>query len=711
MDRLGKTLLNNPLLRILPPFAVGIIAANEGSSFLLNFYLSFWWMSFGLLAALIILMPLRQKMITNYVFGITLYTLLFCFGAALQLTNIKRNDKEWSKDHLMYRGILVQQPVTHGKVTTCQMLLTDVRDSTTRTSLSETIQISFLRDSTKTSPHVGDAIAFYGKLTSPRNLGNPKEFDYAAYLLRQQIRGTAFVFANEWILLTGKDATEVNQQLSWLDQLKVKMLQHRNYLLQRLKSSLLSGQDLAVISALTLGDKSTLQKGTKETYSQTGASHILALSGLHLGILYAIFHFLLLAGSKRRTIQIFGEIIIIVLMWCFVMLTGFPISLIRAAVMYSLLSISSLQRQRSLSLNNLAFAALLLLLINPSTLYDVSFQLSFTAVFFILVLHPVFAKYTPQNRIARYLYSLLSVSLCAQLGVAPLVAFYFHSFPTYFLLTNLVVIPFTFVVLCTSFTFFLCATIPILHSLLSSAITSLAAGLNSTVSLIASFPGAKIELYPSLPSVLLCYVIFFAIMSYLSHRKSRKIILVIGCFISILGIEYTLHSAHRLRPQIIFYNNPSCPAIHFITSADRSYLWVSKPAIQEEKMRSIENTFWKETHLKRVSLNNELNNGEIKQTHDIVCFKDKIVVILKDERWKKRSSSHPLDVDYLYLCKGSTYQFTQLTPLFRPQLVLLDSSLSDYWRNYFIEECKKRHLAFYDIKKDGAFIVKLDTRK
>ena len=288
-------------------------------------------------------------------------------------------------------------------------------------------------------------------------------------------------------------------------------LNQRSRLLQRLESAGLTTDAYAVVAAMALGDKSALTHDLKDTYSRTGASHVLALSGLHLGIIYTLLS-MLVVGRRWQTVT---QVIMIISIWAFVFLVGMPTSVVRAAVMLTVYSLLALGHRRSMSVNTLAFTAIAMLLVSPRALFDVGFQMSFMAVFCILLfvplfLRPVSARYLMTHRLARWLLSMVAVSVAAQIGVAPLIAYYFGRFSCYFLLTNFIVIP-----AATAILYLTLATLllPPLGIVLSWVVT----GLNATLLYIAAMPGATIDgLHPSVGLTVSLYGVILATYYLLS---------------------------------------------------------------------------------------------------------------------------------------------------------------------------------------------------
>ena len=330
--------------------------------------------------------------------------------------------------------------------------------------------------------------------------------------LQSAVIGLCFVVLGALLM---QRALQEPSSVSRLDRSKTYFLAQRAKLLDRLSESGLDGSVYAVVAAMTLGDKSQLTKELRDTYAVSGASHILALSGLHLGIIYTLLSLLL----SRRRWQVISQVVIIVCIWLFVFLVGMSASVVRSAVMITVYALLSLGHRDKMSVNTLAFAAIVMLLFNPKSLFDVGFQLSFMAVLPILLFYPLFESVWSQqflfgHRLFRWLWTTLAVSCAAQIGVAPLIAYYFGRFSCYFLLTNLVVVPAATLILYLSL---LVLLIPSLAYLLIYIVDA----LNQLLLWITMLPGASIEgLHPTGLQVWMTYVIIGAVYGLLIRRTS-----------------------------------------------------------------------------------------------------------------------------------------------------------------------------------------------
>ena len=303
----------------------------------------------------------------------------------------------------------------------------------------------------------------------------------------------------------GHPQSEASQD-SRLSRSRTFFLHQRDRLLQRLSDGGLEGDAYAVVAAMALGDKSALTKDLRETYSVTGASHVLALSGLHLGIIYMLLSLLVLGRRWRM----FSQLFLIVSIWGFVFLVGMSMSVVRAAIMISVYALLSLGHRDKMSVNTLAFTAIVMLAVSPLSLYDVGFQMSFMAVFAILVLMPMFEgvfprEYLMSHRLLRWCWGMVAVSCAAQLGTAPLVAYYFGRFSCYFLLTNFIVIPAATLILWLS-------PVVLVFPPLAYLLLYIVKCLNIVLEQMAAWPGASIEaLHPSVLQTVMIYVVMLCV--------------------------------------------------------------------------------------------------------------------------------------------------------------------------------------------------------
>ena len=278
------------------------------------------------------------------------------------------------------------------------------------------IYLYLLRDSANTMPRWGDTIVAHTCV----------DFDYRT--------GRAF-------------AAQYSIQPSTIDYQPP--LQERLY--RRLEASGLSGDELALTGALTLGYKEDLDPEVKHRFQASGAAHVLAVSGLHTGILYGLILWLITLGGRfkpkyeNRWGRCAVSVVIIAVMGFYAWLTGMTPSVVRAVIMVMLIEVSRMVYRQAISLNTIAAAAVLILLVRPTDLWSVSFQLSFTATTAIVLMAQSLERFLHRqdwkNRALSWIIGMIIVSIAAQLGTLPITMYYFGQVSTYFLLTNLIVLP------------------------------------------------------------------------------------------------------------------------------------------------------------------------------------------------------------------------------------------------------------------------------
>ena len=329
-------------------------------------------------------------------------------------------------------------------------------------------------------------------------------FDYLQYMQCHGFTGELYAYSNQW-----QWQTISLKELSTTDKLRLRFLTWRHQLLKHFRQQQMDEEAYGVITAMTLGDKTTLSKELKDTYSRVGAAHILALSGLHLMIIYGVIT--LVIGWHRYHMA--TQIITVLAIWAFALLTGLSTSVVRSAFMISIYALLSLGYRERMSVNTLAFVAIVLLIINPMAIYDLGFQLSFLAVLGILLIHPLInnliaADLQQEHRWLSSAWGLVTVSIAAQIATAPLVMYQFGRFSTWFLLSNFIVVPIAWLILNTALLCFALYWWPWALSVLTAILAWLTTLMNHALSWVATLPLSSIEgIHLSVVQIYLIYMI------------------------------------------------------------------------------------------------------------------------------------------------------------------------------------------------------------
>lgn len=505
-----KILQLHPLLRIAVCLAVGIFVGYETWGGVPQ-----WgWLS-AMAACVVAAMLIRQEVVQ----GVAIMLAAFIAGGFLITRSVDSLMEPLPQGEVSYHAVVASQPQQRGKV--ARMDLWVVGDE----ALPRRVKASVLRDSLRPELNnltVGDGLALSSIFEAPTNYYD-SNFDYPLYLRCHGFTATTLVFADAW----HREVVDISS-LSYTDRTVLKAMRFRQQTMDRYLEGLGDDDEMAVAMAMTMGDKSRLTREMRDVYSISGASHVLALSGLHLGIIYMLLS--LLVGSRRM--GAFREFLIIAGIWSYAVLTGLSPSVVRASTMITIYALVSILRRDRMSLNALAFTAIVMLVANPLCLYDVGFQMSFMAVLAILVLYkPVFGlvnrEFLFSHPILKWLWAMVVVSLCAQLGVAPLTAYYFGRFSVYFLITNFIVIPLaTFIIYATA--------VLIVASLWAPAMAVVAAVLrfvvnlqNTLVTWVSSLPGSSIEgIHINRLQLLFVYIFIIALLVFANRLLRRKFVSV-----------------------------------------------------------------------------------------------------------------------------------------------------------------------------------------
>ena len=292
------------------------------------------------------------------------------------------------------------------------------------------ILLNIRHSAQNTNIPIGSHLTVNGLLYHNKAPFNPNQFDYSGYLENQQIYGQIYTSWSELKVITTENTI-------WS-----KFSNFRTKIIDNLKKSDFNETELAVMIALLLGQQQDIDPETLKEYQLAGAVHILSVSGLHVGFIMLFINFLLKPIPNTSSNSYIKLLIIVVALWSYGVLAGLAPSVVRSVTMFSFVAVGQHLRRSINVYHSLLVSVLLILLWKPSFLFDVGFQLSYLALFFILWLQPLIADFwQPKNKITRYIWDILTVSLAAQLGTLPLSIYYFHQFPGLFFVTNVLVLP------------------------------------------------------------------------------------------------------------------------------------------------------------------------------------------------------------------------------------------------------------------------------
>ena len=643
-----------PFLRILIPFISGILFCRYISTSIPVFY-------FGLIGLAILLLSFfthkKHDFSLRWLFGLGSMFFLFSLSAQFYQYRASQASYDFPSEATSYIGEVLDFPQQKKRSVACQVHLIYPVD--------KKIMLYLEPDTNSKTLEPGDQLVVYASVVPFKNLGNPDDFDYERFMQNKGFSGSTYTNSNSWFRTGARSYS-----------LRTEALRVRAKILDIYKSFELDNDAYSFISAITLGYKADLTDQLKDAFRASGTSHVLAVSGLHVGIIYIIIISFFSFLGKRGKAVVVKQLLILLCLWGYVFITGMPVSVVRAAIMLSLLSIGNMLNRNGVNYNTLAVAAFFTLIINPFHLFDLGFQLSFASVSSILFFQPKISQlYVAKNKAIGYIWRLFTVSLSAQLGVFPLVLYYFGTFPTYFFITNLLVLPFigviiysavglTFLTLLSSLNF---GFIYLLIKIISTFIQFLINAVLKIVFFFESLPMSVIEGYYI--TTLQLFLIFATVMSFSYFMLHKHAKALISFLLSLTLLLSTNLVSYFKRPidQFIVYNSYNESQMGYIISGE-------KIALLANSMQTI--------------------------PHPSAS-----IILLTDNVYKSKTSDFALPVDYLILKSNNNFSMTELIAFYEPRKVIIDSSISRYAAEKIQNECKKLNIAFHDISNSGAFSV------
>lgn len=544
--------------------------------------------------------------------------------------------------------------------------------------------ILFIRkDSAAQTLRRGDVLIARVKFQPPAPVQNPDGFNYAAYLYNKGFVATAFVDSAEWKKWSSRGQSSVLHRADSV----------RDRLLAVFRGLGLGAGEFAVLAALTLGYTDELEPDIMAHYSASGAMHVLSVSGLHVGVIYLILNFLVSLVFRKPSMLIPKTILLVIALWFYAVITGLSPSVVRASAMFSMVAVGKAFDRTAQIYNTISSTCFFLLLYNPAYLYDVGFQLSYTAVLGIVYFQP---KISPllsfTNKGLKWLWDLTSVSLAAQLGTLPLSLFYFNQFPNYFLLTNYIAIPLSTFVIYAAVVYLAVFYLPFAGAAAGWIVRELLELLNSSIAWIHQLPGSVLQVYAGPVELAVMGVVLACAIGYTELRNYLFIPVALGavllCCLFQIGVEL-----QTLRTERMVYLSDRVES-HLLLASGKNE-WVHS---------TDSNRFVKQAGKYRMK--NRLKNIRFTiQTHTLItrCM-GKRIVVLTDSAFRHIQSRRPLKVDYLIVHRFSRQKAEQLMNCFDAQQVIVGAGVSAYYTQSIREWCARHRKKFYSVAESGAYI-------
>jgi competence protein ComEC len=544
---LEKTVQKLPFLRLLAALATGILI---GSVLHINFTILF--VSLTAMFGFLIWMNHRYNFRHTIIFGSGIHLALIIAGILIyQNYNSKPTFYQNGKYLATVMEILQEKPNSYQSVLKINAFQRN--DSVFKTN--ELVMVWFAKSDESKTLEPGKIILFDQSPQEVRNNNNPYEFDYKRYLARKKIYRQVYLPSEAW---TRSDASSPFN-------LEILAEKARMHLLNIYHRQKLGENELHVLSALTLGYKRGLDPETKRIFASAGAMHVLAVSGLHVGIVFIILSFLLGFLKKQQAGRIIFVVIVICALWSFAFITGLSPSVKRAATMFTFVVIGQNMKRQLNIYNTLAASAFFLLLLNPNNLFEAGFQLSYSAVTGIVFFQPRFEKLLiVKNKVLHYAWGLLTVSVAAQIATFPVSVYYFNQFPSYFWISNMLVIPAVTLLIPLGMATLAFHWIPVLSDILTGIIGIV---LNFVIFFLAGIemlPLSVLKISFSGLELVFILGILLSVCFFIDTRRKWHFRNAYVSVLLFLLVSFGIKSMNLFRKEIIVYNYSDQTVVHLV---------------------------------------------------------------------------------------------------------------------------------------------------
>lgn len=541
------------------------------------------------------------------------------------------------------------------------------------------------KDSTILGFESGTRLMVSTLLSLPEPTGNPDEFDYKAHLLRKGICGVGYVAKEGWRQV-GKNNNFSIMRLAQRTRMKM---------LDILKEKQIKGDEYAVIAALTLGYTDAVSPELNDSFSVTGASHVLSVSGLHVGVIFVMLGMILAFLDKSPTTTRLKWILIILFLWFYAFITGLSPSVCRSVFMFSTFALAKIINRKSHTYNNIFFSAFVLLIINPMWLFNVGFQLSYSALLAIIYFQPKIEDLLYfRHRPLRYAWSLTSVSLAAQLGAAPLCLYYFHQFPNYFLLSNFVGVPLSGIIIYLDLALVALHKIYILGDVVAFLLVSVTRIMNGGLQIIEGFYNVTSHIWIGSVQLLLIYTAIFALGFLFYKIKFRYLALMLTSIILFFSINIFNKISDAHYSELIVFKSNSAVVVNGISNGN-NYILTDDT---ESAARMTVNL-----RLRRHLLPAEYVWVDTLSGINPFVFDKRRFVLMSSSKIYDSYAEQPLDIDYLIVTRGVKPTENLFKYYFDTKYLILTADVTPYNRRIFGTIAQKRNIECYSVARQGAF--------
>jgi competence protein ComEC len=680
-----------PIFRLLLPLIAGILLQYHLTISVAPFF------GLGVLGFVLLgiyqLLGITKKFVFSWLSGIAIVFIFISLGGIISYKKNIEHHQQWIGKYYQQKlpiKVTLQEPiVVKQKSYKALAKANAVLINGIWQPIEGDILLYFKKDSTKPVLGYGNQIIIASNLVPIINAGNPGGFNYARYCSFQNIHYQAFLNDRDFIELTTTETTAITGFL----------LKAREKVLTILRKHITAKNELAIAEALIIGYRDDLDRDLTQSYSNTGVVHIIAISGLHLGMIYFLLVKLFIPFGKRKWVSIVKPIIILLVLWLFTLTAGAAPSILRSAIMFTFIVIGELNSKKANIYNSLALSAFCLLVYNPFNLWDVGFQLSYTAVLSIVLFQKHINHWLYfENKFLRNLWSLSAVSIAAQILTLPIVLYHFHQFPNLFLFTNIVAVPLSGLILYAEIFLLVFSFIPFFANALGYVIEKAIWCLNMFVEHFNQLP---FVVWPSIQiSIVQTCVLYGVILGFagwLIEKKTKACLVGLSFLLLFIVLRSADFIQRNQQQKLVVYNVPNHTAIDLIEG--RKYQFIGDSILTEDG-------FLRNFHIKpsrvlhRITPTHQLNNFVL-NNNLISCNGKNILVI--DSAINLQPSIPKIKVDAIILTQNPRIYLSKLIQQFDCNQYIFDSS-NPFWKvNYWKKDADSLGVQYHSTATQGAF--------
>lgn len=674
--------LQFPLTRITLLFIAGILFAFY---FKPNLNIVFLSLGIILVAFLISFFVSRRNKASRFHFGILSYLLSFTIGiTTLQVHNDYYNSENYihaitNQDDFHVLSVTLREKLKATHFNNRYFAEVNAIDGK---KASGQLLVNIRKDSLDEKLSIGSRFLLHEKVYKHKSPFNPDQFDYGKYLENKSILAQVYLEPKNIKLLE-----EVDKSI-WFYSAKI-----RDRIIDNLQKSNFNQTELSVVIALILGQQQDISPEIMMDYQFAGAVHILSVSGLHVGYIMIFLNFLLQGLPKTNRGDLLKLLIIIFSLWSFAVIAGLSPSIVRSVTMFSFVAIGIHSRRKTNNFHTLIVSMLLILLFEPSFLFDVGFQLSYMALFFILWLQPILSQFwKPKYKVSGYLWDIITVSFAAQIGTLPLSLYYFHQFPGLFFITNLIILPALGIIMALGLVVMIWALFGLVPMMLIKPLEFSIKCLNGVINWIASFEQFIFKNIPfNIYMELSLYVAIIASIFLFEKRTYRRIVWFLGSLIlfqlSVLGTQYYNQNQQEW---LVFHSKKS--SLFMKREGKKIYVYANDSILENLNANKILQPY----------LTANFSDDLVKHPVSNLFYFNKTKIFVIDSFGLYSKNIKP---DVLILKDSPKLNLERLLLYHQPKIVVADGSNYRSYVERWKQTCEKQKIPFHATGEKGFYRI------